>query len=593
MPTTRSTARNYELWCIIEGEDDTFPVTVPPEGTVYDLKVQVLAACDTVDSPSFRGLHARYLKLTKIDFIEGALEIPDFSSNTDYLKSSTLISAVWPIKPLQGHISVFVHLPIRTTLGKRPLAHNSSSDDSNFAWDSKILTLAPSHLGKLGKYKSLQGNASQRILDDRPEVDEVPPASLLYHGFGHFMDSFAHKNRRVDEERRVLERCVDDFALKMTKFYHNEESRRGKGLDALGVILGRELSAAAIGGVYSDGHYCGPHKAATCVIEFKNELVDISAMPMIELTGYIAHSHRQSLDYQSGPLFDGWNVPSLGLTIIGPYVTFYGVIFLAQSQWCLVPLTPMLSCMASACEGNNHTALYAAFSGAFALLRHIDEDAQRYRLEPPTLPHADRRFPYVSELPKYPPSAENAENEILQFRILRYLLPDTPPYRQLYIAKTLSGPEKEIVVKFTRRYSIELHAFCADRGRAPSILGFGQVPGGWFVVAMDYISGAVYPSHSTDLPRLRDQWTHDLKSLVDSFHDEGLVHGDLRQPNMICNEEKIMLIDFDWGGRVGKTSYPDTWLNPQLTIGRESVGGEITTNDDDRILQQALQEFYS
>ncbi|KAH9007237.1 hypothetical protein EDB86DRAFT_68464 [Lactarius hatsudake] len=560
MPTTRSAARNYKLWCTIEGEDHTFPITVTPEDTVYDLKVQLLAECDTVDSPSFRGLHARYLNLTKIDFIEGASEIPDFSSNRDYLKSSALISAVWPTKPLQGHISVFVHLPIR--------------DDFDF-------------VHKPGKYKSLQGDSNQRILDDRPEADQVPPASLLYHGFGHFMDSFTHKGIRVDEERRDLETSVDDFAVKMTAFYRNDELRRRTGLDALGAILGRELTAAAIGGVYSDGHYCGPHKAVTCVVEFKNELVDISSMPMIELTGYVARSHKQSLDYQSGPLFNGWNVPSLGLTVVGPYVTFHGVIFLGRSQWRLVPLTPTLSCVASACEGNDRTALYAAFSGALTFLRHIDEDAQRYRLEPPRLPHADRRFPYVSELPKYPPSAEN---EILRFRILRYLLP-APPYRQLYIAKTLSDPEREIVVKFTRRYSIELHAFCADRERAPSILGFGQVPGGWFVVAMDYISEAVYPSHSTDLPRLRDQWTHDLTSLVDSFHDQGLVHGDLRQPNMICNGERIMLIDFDWGGRVGETSYPHARLHPQLTIGRQSVGGEITKIDDDRILQQTLQKF--
>ncbi|KAH9065131.1 hypothetical protein EDB83DRAFT_2675115 [Lactarius deliciosus] len=338
----------------------------------------------------------------------------------------------------------------------------------------------------------------EKILDDRPEADRIPPVSLLYHGFGHVMDSFTHKGIHVDEVQHNLERRVDDFAVKMTAFYRNEELRRRTGLDALGDILGRELTVAAIGGVCTSGHHCGPHKAVTCVVKFKNELVDISSMPMIELTGYVARSHKESLDYQSGPLFKGWNVPSLGLTVIGPYITFYGIIFLGQCQWRLVPLTPMLSCVGSACEGNDRTALYAAFSGALTLLHHIDEDVQRYCLVPPILPHADRWFPYVSELPRYPTSAENTENEKLRFRILRHLAPD-PPNHQLYIAKTLCDPEKKIVVKFTRRYSIELHAFCADREHAPSILGFGQVPGGWFVVAMDYISEAVYPSQSTDL----------------------------------------------------------------------------------------------
>ncbi|KAH9054158.1 hypothetical protein EDB87DRAFT_125916 [Lactarius vividus] len=99
-------------------------------------------------------------------------------------------------------------------------------------------------------------------------------------------------------------------------------------------------------------------------------------------------------------LFKGWNVPSLGITVVGPYVTFYGIIFLGRCQCRLVRLTPMLSCVASACEGDDRTALYAAFSGALALLRDIDEDVQRYCLIPPTLPHADRRFPYISELPR-------------------------------------------------------------------------------------------------------------------------------------------------------------------------------------------------
>ncbi|KAH9037661.1 hypothetical protein EDB85DRAFT_1843458, partial [Lactarius pseudohatsudake] len=83
-----------------------------------------------------------------------------------------------------------------------------------------------------------------------------------------------------------------------------------------------------------------------------------------------------------------------------------------------------------------------------------------------------------------------------------------------------------------------------------------QVPGGWLVVAMDYISEAVFPSHPTDLPHLHDRWTHNLATLVDSFHEQSLVHGDLCQPNMICYGERIMSIGFDWGGRVGETSYP-------------------------------------
>jgi hypothetical protein len=86
----------------------------------------------------------------------------------------------------------------------------------------------------------------------------------------------------------------------------------------------------------------------------------------------------------------------------------------------------------------------------------------------------------------------------------------TQDYRLLYIVE--GSDKKQIIVKFTRRYSIELYAFCAGRGHALGILGFGQLPGGWSVVAMDYISPSVHPSQSP----------------------YGLAHGDLREPNILA-----------------------------------------------------------
>lgn len=265
----------------------------------------------------------------------------------------------------------------------------------------------------------------------------------------------------------------------------------------------------------------------------------------------------------------------------GPYVTFYGVIFLGQ--WRVVSLTPTLSCIVSASEGGERMALYAAFSAALDLLHRIDQDAQHFVHAPPIIPHADRKFPYVSELPNY-----HTPNEKFQFQILRRH-PHAEDYRHLYIAQT--SDKKEVVVKFTRRYSIALHAFCAKCGHAPGILGFGTIPGGWFVVAMDYILPSVYPSQSRHLLQLRDKWIGDLMMLVKSFHDEGLVHGDLREPNMICDEEEIMLVDFDWGGTAGQVSYPRADLNPELTDGRASTNAEITIGDDIRILQNTVTKL--
>jgi len=36
---------------------------------------------------------------------------------------------------------------------------------------------------------------------------------------------------------------------------------------------------------------------------------------------------------------------------------------------------------------------------------------------------------------------------------------------------------------------------------------------------------------------------------LSDFHDAGFVHGDLRDANIICDGDSVMLIDFDWGGK--------------------------------------------
>ncbi|KAH9041965.1 hypothetical protein EDB84DRAFT_1473900 [Lactarius hengduanensis] len=308
---------------------------------------------------------------------------------------------------------------------------------------------------------------------------------------------------------------------------------------------------------------------------------DNHSMAMVELTGYVARSHKESFDH-FGKLFRGWNVPCLGLTVVGPYVTFYGIIFLGQ--WRIAALTPTLSCLRSACEGGDRRALCAAFHGASTLLRHIHDDVKHFVNTPPTPPLIDRRLPYISEVPKYPD-----ENEKIRFKILRRHHNEQAD-RNLYIAQ-LETSDDEVIVKFTRHYSIELHDFCARRGHAPTILGFGSIPGGWYVTAMVYISSSMSPSQSSLRGRLRDKWDNDLRELVKAFHDEGLVHGDLREPNMVCSGEDVMLLDFDWGGRVGEASYPCAWLNPELLDGRESDNLRITKEDDNRILRNTLARF--
>ncbi len=59
-------------------------------------------------------------------------------------------------------------------------------------------------------------------------------------------------------------------------------------------------------------------------------------------------------------------------------------------------------------------------------------------------------------------------------------------------------------------------------------------------------------------PRLVGQWISVIKS-VQLFHDEEIVHGDLRASNIVfdANGEGATIIDFDFAGANGKKRYPD------------------------------------
>lgn len=152
-------------------------------------------------------------------------------------------------------------------------------------------------------------------------------------------------------------------------------------------------------------------------------------------------------------------------------------------------------------------------------------------------------FPAVSKLRKYPASpSDDYFNFVIESKFR-----DRQPNSLLYNAKM---PDKQpVLIKSTRRYSIELHHFCAKLGRAPQIFAFERLPGGWFGVAMEYIESGIPITCSTLLAAHRDRWTKELQHLVENFHSRGR---DLRDPNILCNGESVMLVDFDWGGKDGE-----------------------------------------
>ncbi len=194
---------------------------------------------------------------------------------------------------------------------------------------AKVAMDPPSSLAKSQNYQRLQRDSREKVLDDRPEPDRnIPPVSLLYSGFGHFLDIVGGLDDVpgiADVKVADLMKAVDRLAMKMTELIESEEERREKGLVYLREIFDArqgtqipQILAGAIGSVRSDGHNIANDGTSSIVVKFKKSHTGISALPQVEVAGYVAHLDRR-LDPE---LYRRWRVPCLGLTIVGELATF-------------------------------------------------------------------------------------------------------------------------------------------------------------------------------------------------------------------------------------------------------------------------------
>ena len=80
-----------------------------------------------------------------------------------------------------------------------------------------------------------------------------------------------------------------------------------------------------------------------------------------------------------------------------------------------------------------------------------------------------------------------------------------------------------------------------------------------------------------------------MDKMVAAIHGAGYVHGDLRPPNFVVDGKKLLLIDFDWGGKEGDATFPDIELQRIIRIDRNDT--MITKAHDDRVLAHTKAEL--
>ena len=115
-----------------------------------------------------------------------------------------------------------------------------------------------------------------------------------------------------------------------------------------------------------------------------------------------------------------------------------------------------------------------------------------------------------------------------------------------------------VTVKFAAKYNQDAHRRLAEAGLAPKLWFCERVAdvGGLYVVVMDYVELDDITSLHDDYPGV----IHSLRRAVQLLHEDDLVFGDLREPNiLVCgngSDASVMLVDFDWCGKEGEARYP-------------------------------------
>ncbi|KAH9024490.1 hypothetical protein EDB85DRAFT_1894290 [Lactarius pseudohatsudake] len=120
----------YDLWCLCKGYSESHLVSIMPGEYLYNLKKEILQECGTESGPS-KGANIMDIVLTKINIdYSGGVNTSEISRrvfsgdgssevlNNTMQDMTIKISSIWLTEPLPHHISVFVHWPSDTALGK-------------------------------------------------------------------------------------------------------------------------------------------------------------------------------------------------------------------------------------------------------------------------------------------------------------------------------------------------------------------------------------------------------------------------------------------------------------------------------------------
>ncbi|KAF8641755.1 hypothetical protein AX16_009832 [Volvariella volvacea WC 439] len=544
--------RYLKLNCIVSGHgmDSFFEVQLKYDASLYALKYQT-ATHPQLEAPDF--------KLFRISVPE-----QDYKSNSN-LRGEELVNVTDQLSTIftdcpPNHIHIVVNY-----LRKQE---------------------APSTGGQPKNFAATQEQKEYRC--NRPRNAAYPiPVTLFERIFADFVDDCQGYQPTAEDNRFVLK-----LSKAMCKFYGDDAQRMEECRELL-AAYGVSLMAAKVGptNFSTDGHVTNEINKYVCVIlEGKNEVGSGGIEPFLEAMCYYRQLTR---NIGGGPGLNS-RFPCFLLTVFGPYIAIFRCVFREHVHAdVLVPVIPLCWHATDYPMQEMAARIFGSFKTAVQKLSH----------------HYTRAIPRLSTTPTtvtcpHPSTYIDFDGDLQRFT---YEVAQPESNRLVFYANTERG--RRVCIKFTKRYSSEVHRLCATNGHAPACIACQELPGGWKMVVMDVLNIHNYSTAApTSYYRPLSYYlplTFDLKNAITTFvralHNKGFVHGDLRDVNVFVRDDDdtgtstdFQLLDFDWVGCVGEVRYP---INLNRTDIRRpdgaQDGAEITTEHDLQMLEYIFEPFES
>ena len=420
-------------------------------------------------------------------------------------------------------------------------------------------------------WKEQQELERTRIMHLRPPGCSYLPVYIMHEAF----DKMARIIEREEDFEAEDFALLDDLLSEMGNGFTSEQKRRDQVNEIFNDRIFISLRAPIVVSGVATGTTDGTARGAGVNIEFKNEKGMGDCDPYLQNSAYYVHfwsdkGLENEEEKQYGP--QKHCCPWILVEVLGQEIGLSGAVF-ANGVPCIQPLTcnvPFLHDPMGKHLRTSQLRLCKALRIGAGLLSQWYSNPERKTV------NDQAQYPYIR---KY----NDAAGTEVSFEYEAFLKGSGG---SVLLAKTERANVSDIIVKFVEFYGEEVHKKLSDEEMAPKLHAVEKASM-FKMVVMDFEPDARMWDPRVD--GVDDDKKSQLQNIVQKLKEGNFVHGDLRRNNLlVCSDDTVKLIDFDWAGQGGIARYP-VELNPKASWHCDaSVGNLIRIEHDEYMTDQLM-----